>query len=162
MQTTDCPRSFPRKNLGFTLVELLVSLTIVLSLVSMASALYSSYARDTNIQVLHSNLFMLRSAIQRFYQDHRRYPIHGRDFYGNLVSFLDDGSSELTQGIRSGAGTYPKNRRTYLQEIPRDPTTNLVDWKIFTQDLSVVVTGSTVNTKVVTNVTSNNPAFSKL
>lgn len=152
----------PRKTPGFTLVELLVSLAIVVSLVTMATAIYSSYARDTNVQVLRADLYMVRTAIQRFFQDHGRYPIHGRDLYGNPVSFLDSNSSELVQGVHDGVRHYPERRHRYLQEVPVDPSTNLVDWVLLTEDLEVDMGSSVVQTRVVTNVMSRNPAFNDL
>jgi type II secretory pathway pseudopilin PulG len=151
-----------RRGLAFTLVELLVSLAIVVSLVTAATAIYSAYARDANIQVLRADLYMLRTAIQRFYQDQGRYPFHGRDVYGNVVSFLDNDSSELVQGVHDGANRYPERRHRYLQEMPLDPSTNLPDWVLLTGTLEVPYGTSVVRTTIVTNVTSRNPAFKDL
>src|SRR5581483_10678147 len=110
--------------------------SILSGLVMMASAIYSGYVRDANVEVLKQNLFALRSAIQQFYSDHGRYPLHGPDVFGNRVSFLDNATSELVQGPHKttdhGSGNnfgYPKNRVRYLPEIPIDSTTNLANWR---------------------------------
>lgn len=156
------------------MVELLVTMSILTGLVMMASAVYSGYVRDANLQVLKENLFALRSATQHFYSDHARYPLHGADVFGNRVSFLDNASSELVQGPhkmrdRGQANNfgYPLNRVRYLPEIPIDPTTNLANWKILTQRASLTRTNvdgtdSVVDTLVVTNVASSNPEFANL
>jgi len=150
------------ERVGFTMVELLVTMSILMGLVMMVSALYSSYVREADVHVLKQNLSMIRAAIQHFYLDHGRYPIHGRDLYGNQISFLDGSTSELVQGAHNGANSYPKNRIHYLAEIPIDPTTNLVNWKMLKVDNGLVNPGSQLTSKVVTNVVSSNPEFSQL
>jgi hypothetical protein len=137
-------------------------MAIVVSLVTMATAIYSSYARDTNVEVLRADLYMIRTSIQRFCQDHGRYPIHGRDLYGNPVSFLDSDSSELVQGVHDGPRHYPERRHRYLQEVPLDPSTNLADWVLLTENLEVDTGSGVVATRVVTNVMSRNPAVNEL
>lgn len=152
------------------MVELLVTMSILTGLVMMASAVYSGYVRDANVQVLKENLFSLRSAIQHFYSDHGRYPIHGADIHGNRVSFLDNTSSELVQGPHKapdrGAANnfgYPSTRVRYLPEIPIDPTTNLANWTFLTQRLKLMRSDeSEMETAVVTNVVSRNPEFAHL
>ncbi|MBI4865171.1 MAG: type II secretion system protein [Candidatus Riflebacteria bacterium] len=163
-------RSVPRRcGTGFTMVELLVTMTILISLVVMASAVYSTYVRDADIQVLKQNLFMMRSAIQQFYLDHGRYPLDGADVYGNRVTFLDNATSELVHGVRSaldrqGANNFgfPKKRVRYLPEIPIDPTTNLVNWQILKVSNQSLNPGSVLHSDVVTNVLSANPEFAHL
>lgn len=152
------------------MVELLVTMSILTGLVMMASAVYSGYVRDANVQVLKENLFAMRSAIQHFYSDHGRYPLHGSDIHGNKVSFLDNASSELVQGphrTRDGGQTndfgYPKTRVRYLTEIPIDPTTNLANWDMKKVRIKLLKTDdSEMETNVVTNVASSNLEFSHL
>jgi type II secretory pathway pseudopilin PulG len=150
------------------MVELLVTMSILSGLVLMASAVYSGYVREADVHVLKQNLFMIRSAIQAFYSDHGRYPIHGKDIYGNVVSFLDNSSSELVQGPHRPRDEkhpkgYPKDRTRYLAEIPIDPTTNLADWKMLIKGVSFPMpSGSVLQTAIVTNVISANPEFSHL
>lgn len=133
------PRARSRR--GFTLVEILVALVILATLTLMAQATYVSYMRESVEATLKHNLFQLRHAIQQFYADHGRYPYDGSDAFGNPVGFLDNSTSELTQGVRKcrdGAvgcdDPFPKNRVRYLLEIPIDPTTNQANWRLLPYD----------------------------
>ena len=119
---------------AFTLVELLVAVTILAGLVSMASGIYVIYIRESDEKLLRFNLNFLRAAIQHFYLDNGRYPLDGKDYFGNRVSFLDNKTSELVQGVHSGKNSYPLKRYRYIQEIPIDPTTNLANWKLYPHD----------------------------
>jgi general secretion pathway protein G len=119
---------------GFTLVELLVAVTILATLVSMASGVYVIYLRESDEKLLRYNLNTMRSSIQHFYLDNGRYPLDGIDYFGNQVSFLDSNTSELVQGVHSGLAIYPEKRYSYLRDIPIDPTTNTSNWKIIPHD----------------------------
>ena len=119
---------------GFTLVELLVAVTILATLVAMASGIYVIYLRESSEKLLKYNLNTLRASIQHFYLDNGRYPVDGLDYYGNRISFLDSSTSELVQGVHAGLGTYPEKRYSYLHEIPIDPTTNNTNWHILPHD----------------------------
>lgn len=119
---------------GFTLVELLVAVTILATLVTMASGVYVIYLRESDEKLLRYNLNTIRASIQHFYLDNGRYPLNGIDYFGNHVSFLDANTSELVQGVHSGKGIYPEKRYSYLRDIPIDPTTNNTNWKIIPHD----------------------------
>lgn len=112
----------PWRRGGFTLVELLVSLGIMLALVAIVAGVYSGNVDDAKERVLRANLRAFRKAIQTFYNDHGRYPYDS--FKG--VAFLDSSSSELTQGAVQADGV--RLRGKYLLEIPVDPTTGRADW----------------------------------
>jgi hypothetical protein len=133
----------------------------------MASAVYSSYVRDADINVLRQNLFMMRSAIQHFYLDIGRHPIaNGIDLCGNKVSFLDTTTSELVQGACAPDPTNPRKRlaaqrHRYLLDVPIDPTTNLANWRLYVEK-AVVDEKSGRKSDVVTNVASTNPEFADL
>jgi general secretion pathway protein G len=119
---------------GFTLIELLVAVTILATLVAMASGIYVIYLRESNEKLLRYNLNTLRASIQHFYLDNGRYPVDGLDYFGNRISFLDSNTSELVQGVFAGLGKYPDKRYSYLHEIPIDPTTNNNNWRIVPHD----------------------------
>lgn len=120
---------------SFTLIELLVAVAIMGALVLMAQGTYVIYMRDSLDATLKHNLFQLRAAIQQFYADHGRYPYDGLDHHGNAIGFLDTATSELTQGVRLGAGGAMPNERTrYLIEIPVDPSTNQINWRMLPHD----------------------------
>ena len=119
---------------AFTLIELLVAVTILATLVAMASGIYVIYLRESDEKLLQYNLNTMRASIQHFYLDNGRYPLNGNDFFGNNISFLDSNTSELVQGVHSGKNVYPKKRYSYLYEIPIDPTTNNTNWHIMPHD----------------------------
>jgi prepilin-type N-terminal cleavage/methylation domain-containing protein len=113
---------------GFTLVELLIALTLLLALVAMASGIFRGNVDEARERVREANLRAIRKAIHAFYNDYGRYPYNGQDKLGNVVQFLDNGSSELVQGVHDTYGHYPATRSRYLREIPIDPTTDKADW----------------------------------
>ena len=107
---------------GFTIVELLIALAIIIGLLSLVSAVYQIPIARAQQHVLESNLRTVRRALQQFFNDHGRYPYNGQDEYGNMVTFLDDATSELVNGVYSGFGTRDPRRARYLVAIPPDPT----------------------------------------
>ena len=59
---------------GFTLIELMVVLTIVGVLMGIAVPQYKNSVLKAKETVLKENLFVMRRCIREFYQDKRRYP----------------------------------------------------------------------------------------
>lgn len=128
------------KRRGFSLVELLIALAIILAVVAIATGIFQPLVAEQQVDVLKANLRAVRQALLEFYNDHNRYPFEGQDEFGNVVTFLDDNSSELVQGRHSGQGTYPDQepegkrypRRRYLMNMPGDPTldSNQIGWKL--------------------------------
>ncbi len=106
----DCPQD-ARKAIpgwrGFTLIELMVVISIILILVSVAVPIYSQSILRAREAVLRQNLFTMRTSIDQYSMDKERAP-----------QSLDD----LVQ-----AG--------YLREIPTDPITNSRDtWQPVQED----------------------------
>jgi general secretion pathway protein G len=62
-----------RKN-GFTMIELLVAITILGLLVSIAAPRYFGNLDRAKEDVLKEDLFILRDAIDKFYADRNKYP----------------------------------------------------------------------------------------
>lgn len=129
-----------RQRRGFSLVELLIALAIITAIVTIATGIFQPLIAEQQADVLKANLRAVRQALLEFYNDHGRYPFEGQDEFGNVVTFLDDNSSELVQGRHSGAGRYPDQedpdrrypRRRYLMNMPGDPTleSNQIGWKL--------------------------------
>ncbi len=107
---------------AFSLVDMLVAVSIMMALVAVVAAIYQIPMQQTKVEVLKTNLRVLRRAIAQFYNDHGRYPYNGQDQYGNIVGFLDDSTSELVNGVYVGLGVRPARPVRYLQSIPYDPT----------------------------------------
>jgi general secretion pathway protein G len=87
------------RNSGFTLVELLVTLSIIALLVSIIAPHYTGRILRSEETVLRENLLLLRDALDKHYSDAGRYP----DALPELVS------------------------KRYLRAIPRDPLTHTTD-----------------------------------
>ena len=86
---------------GFTIVELLIVMSIMAILISVAVPIYRTHVQHAREAVLKQNLFTLRSLISQYGLDKQKAP-----------QSLDD----LVQ-----AG--------YLKQIPVDPITGQRDWQ---------------------------------
>jgi general secretion pathway protein G len=84
-----------RRARGFTLVELLVVLSIIALLISIAAPSYVARTARAEEAVLHEDLRIVREAIDKHYADAGRYP----DSLQALVA------------------------RRYLRALPKDPLT---------------------------------------
>jgi general secretion pathway protein G len=84
---------------GFTLIEILIVLTLIIVLASISMSTYSNAVRRSKEAVLKEDLFRMRDAIDQYYADKQKYP-----------SSLEDLITE-----------------NYLREIPKDPITNSAD-----------------------------------
>jgi len=117
--TTD---KIKRAGVGFTLVEILIALSIIMGLLLMISGIYQIPMERAKVDVLKANLRVIRRALQEFYNDNGRYPYNGQDEAGNIVTFLDNNTSELVNGVHNGLDTYESHRAKYLVGMPPDPT----------------------------------------
>jgi|SRR5579863_2064427 len=91
-----------KNSAGFTLLELMVVMSILLILVSIAAPMYQQQIRHARESVLRQNLFTLRTLISQYTLDKQKAPQSLED----LVS----------------AG--------YLKQIPADPITSAADWTV--------------------------------
>jgi len=92
---------------GFTLVELMIVISIILILISVAVPIYSRSVTRAKEAVLRDQLFTLRQLIDEFTLDKQQAP-----------QSLDD---LVTEG--------------YLRDLPRDPFTNSsTTWKTEMED----------------------------
>ena len=98
----------PKSNIerGFTLLELMITMFIIIILLSVALPTYQKSVQQARESVLKQNLDTMRRAIQQYGADK-----------GKLPPSIDD----LVTG-------------EYLSERPVDPITNKTDWKEITGD----------------------------
>jgi general secretion pathway protein G len=96
---------------GFTLMELMVVISIILILVAISIPIYSQSILRAKESVLRQNLFTMRSVISQYTLDKQKAP-----------QSLDD----LVQ-----AG--------YLKVIPKDPITNETNWAVEQEDVLLAV-----------------------
>ncbi|HUP44573.1 MAG TPA: type II secretion system protein [Thermoanaerobaculia bacterium] len=89
-----------KRQSGFTLIELIIVVTIVGILAGIAMVQVRNMQRKARETALMSNLHEMRRAIDNFYADKQRFP-------SNLEELVPD----------------------YLRKIPADPMTQQVDWE---------------------------------
>ena len=90
-----------RSQHGFTLIEILVVMVIITILAGVSVAMYGNSITRANEAALKENLHEMREAIDAYHADKNKWP-----------PALDALVTEK-----------------YLREIPRDPITQLVDWR---------------------------------
>src|SRR5687768_15402454 len=87
---------------GFTIIELLIVMTIIIVLASLSMVGYRNSVRRSAEAVLKENLFRMRDAMDQFYADKNKWP------------------SDLSELVSEG----------YIREIPEDPITDSADtWR---------------------------------
>src|SRR5690349_24875256 len=91
-----------RNSRGFTLLELMIVISMILILVSIAVPNYTRSIKQARESVLRQNLFTLRDLISQYTLDKQKAP-----------QSLDD-------LIQAG----------YLKQLPRDPMTDQTDWVV--------------------------------
>src|SRR6266496_3799905 len=91
-----------RRDRGFTLIELMIVISIMLILIAIAVPAYQQSVVRSREAVLRQNLFTLRSLIQQYTLDKQKAP------------------QSLEDLISAG----------YLKQIPKDPTTGAADWTV--------------------------------
>lgn len=84
---------------GFTLLELMVVMALIVVLAAIGMASYRNAVGVAQEAVLKENLFRMRDAIDQYYADKQRYP-------ASLQDLVSDG---------------------YLRTIPEDPMTRSAD-----------------------------------
>lgn len=95
---------------GFTLVELLIVLSIIALLITVAAPRYFASVQVAKETALRENLRVTRDALQRFYSDRSRYP-----------ETLDD--------LQTGK---------YLLRLPMDPLTERPDsWELIAPPVGI-------------------------
>ena len=84
---------------GFTLIEVLIVITLIVILASVGMPIYTNSVRRAQEATLKENLFRMNDAIDQYYADKNKYP-------QSLQDLVTDG---------------------YLREIPKDPMTDSAD-----------------------------------
>jgi general secretion pathway protein G len=97
--------------LGFTLIELMVVISIIIILLSIAVPMYKQSVLHAKETVLRDDLFHLRNVIDEYTYDKKKAP-----------QSLDD--------LVSGG---------YLRTLPNDPFTGKADWQTTQEDTMVAL-----------------------
>lgn len=100
-----------RPSLGFTLLELMIVISIIMILMAVAVPVYNQTIVQARESVLRSNLNTLRNVISQYTLDKQKAP-----------QSLDD--------IKTAG---------YLREIPVDPMTRQANWEVVQEDTLLAV-----------------------
>jgi general secretion pathway protein G len=100
-----------KKSRGFTLIELMIVVSILLILISIAVPQYRSSVRRARESVLRQDLFTMRSVISQYTLDKQKMPQSADDL------------------VQSG----------YLKQIPTDPITSQANWNWHTADEGTIM-----------------------
>jgi general secretion pathway protein G len=91
-----------RQPRGFTIIELMIVMTVIVILAGMGMVQYRNSVRRSQEAVLKENLFRMRDAMDQFYADKNKWP------------------SDLNELVSEG----------YIREVPEDPITKSKDtWR---------------------------------
>lgn len=101
-----------RRRFGFTLIELMIVMAIIITLMGVAVPFYQKSIMRAKETVLKNNLFAMRSAIDEYSYDKQKAP-------QSLNDLVTDG---------------------YLRAVPKDPIAGNADsWKVIMEDSAQAV-----------------------
>jgi general secretion pathway protein G len=103
-------RSKSNRSRGFTLLELMIVISIMLILVTVGVPMYQGSIKRAREAVLRQNLFTLRSVISQYTLDKQKAP------------------QSLEDLMQAG----------YLKQIPRDPITDKADWTVDQEENTIM------------------------
>lgn len=98
------------KSKGFTLIELMVTISIIAILAAIGLVFYSYVIKQGQDSKRQSDLRTIQSALEEFYSDNLYYPVLEEATCGN-------GSFKIGCALKSPDGT-----KTYIQTIPSATT----------------------------------------
>jgi general secretion pathway protein G len=100
-----------RRSAGFTLLEMMIVISIMVILMSIALPIYSRSVLQARESVLRQDLFEMRSLISQYTLDKQKAP------------------QSLEDLVQAG----------YIKIIPKDPITNEANWEVVQEDVLLAV-----------------------
>lgn len=117
------------KRSGFTMIELLITISIIAILAAIGLVSYNIVMKQGRDARRQSDLRAIQSALEQYYHDQGFYPSAkaADDTSGNTVNGLDDiltesASTPFTSNTGWPLPSPTPKPRTYLQSPPKDPT----------------------------------------
>ena len=110
-----CAAARGRSAAGFTMLELMIVITIIFILLGMAAGNYQRSLVRSREAALKNDLFVMRQSIQQYTVD------------------KENGPQSLDDLVSSG----------YLREVPQDPITHAADWHVDFGDVLLSVDETT-------------------
>ena len=101
-----------RRSWGFTLIELMVVVSIIAILVAIAISGYSTFQKNSRDVRRKSDLATIQSALEQYHADQGNYP--------SIDKVRTDNSL-----------TDPDGNKTYLNKIPGDPLGGTTDYAYY-------------------------------
>ena len=125
-----------KKDLGFTLIELMIVMAIIATLAGIAVPIIGSYVDRAKIARAKSEIRLIGNEILSFYYDNDRFPLDlaeiglggMRDPYGNLYCYLPatfgkDGKATNIGKMRKDRSLVPVNTDFDLYSMGKDGKT---------------------------------------
>lgn len=110
-----------KRNLGFTLVELLVAMSIIGVLASIAVGSFrTSQLKGRDVE-RKTNLKQISNALEIFYADYGRYPDSTN---GQIAACPYDPAGSTGTACNWGSGVFTDSKTVYFKQIPADPSSN--------------------------------------
>lgn len=106
---------FMLKRPGFTLVELLIVISIIAILSVIGIVSYTNFMKSSRDAKRQSDLKLIQSALEEYHADQIYYPLIGT---GDCPS-LGDGRFKVGCALTNTTGA-----KTYLTKVPNDPIAN--------------------------------------
>ena len=107
---------------GFSLLEMMMVITVILIVTSIAAPIYTTCAVRAREAVLRDDLFTLRALIDRFTLDNGRAPARLEEFVekgylGRLPTDPFTGSNETWQEVRENAPLSPEQSAPGIADV---------------------------------------------
>jgi general secretion pathway protein G len=107
---------------GFSLLEMMMVVTLILIIASIATPIYRSVVVRAREAVLHDDLYTLRFLIDRFTADNGRSPVHleeivEKGYLGRLPTDPFTGSNETWQEVQETAPPSPTQKYLGIADV---------------------------------------------
>ncbi|MBI4037376.1 prepilin-type N-terminal cleavage/methylation domain-containing protein [Candidatus Daviesbacteria bacterium] len=109
---------------GFTLVELLITVSIIAVLASISIGVFANIQKSSRDSKRKSDLAIVQGVLEQYRADQGFYPRIINAVAGANPYWMDRDGLALTNSLGIGDPVPPSIVRTYLQKLPLDPINN--------------------------------------